>query len=450
MLFKISNNQNYIIHLFQSISIIGFLLYFFGLTNMYFWLGLTIVYLFTCTRVESGIFFLLVGSGIFGRMFASQQLYISFIIVSLLIGIYFLYKEIVYYINKNTYTYVFLFLIIFFYLFYYLLGPQTDYANEKIIKTISRGLIWTTTFIIFSQSQDVSSKRISLPFLFLTIFYLSQSAELYNVRPSSIDDITYFRTFCSLIGRNENQTLIVNYHTLAYLIIAYLVFWFSEKDFYKKDIWGSIFTLIITFWILILSGTRQTIISFAAIMLIRYLIKEKNIISVKNIVVLSIYILFFVFFIRMLGSAFFEDTFSSDAAWNDRIHRDTSTPYKVMSINPLTGVGFGAYGLYDSRHEYPHNFFLELLCETGLIGFSIYLMIIGLFFYLNKFNLKLYFCTKCGAYLAPLFVLFFLRSMISGDFSDSMSFISILFCFVATNINDIGIIDNEEISESSI
>ena len=37
--------------------------------------------------------------------------------------------------------------------------------------------------------------------------------------------------------------------------------------------------------------------------------------------------------------------------------------------NWLVGVGFGSWENYVPGHKYPHNFFLELLAETGLIGF---------------------------------------------------------------------------------
>ncbi len=436
MLFKISSNQDSVIHIFQAISIIGFILYFLGFLSMYFWLVLIIIYLFTCSRVDCGIFFLLVGSGLFGRMFASQQLYLSFIVICLIIGITLLYKEIISIINKNLFSFVFLIFIFSFFFIYYLLGPHTDYSNEKITKLIIRGLLWTTTFIIFAQSQDISSKRISVPFLFLSIFYLSQSAELYGVKPSSIYDITYFRTFCGLVGRNDLGTLIVNYHTLAYLATAYMVFWLSEKDFYQKDRWGSIITIFLTFWILVISGTRQTIITFAAILLIRYLIKEHNAISFKNILITVISSICFIFLIRWIGSAFFEATFSADAAWNDRIHRDTITPYVILNINPLTGIGFGAYGLYDPLHEYPHNFFLELLCETGIIGTSLFLSIIGIYF-ISRHDINfLKHTTISNSFLFPFFVLFFLRAMISGDFSDSISFIAILLSYQSNYITD--------------
>ena len=39
--------------------------------------------------------------------------------------------------------------------------------------------------------------------------------------------------------------------------------------------------------------------------------------------------------------------------------------------NWFVGVGFGSWEDYVPGHKYPHNFFLELLAETGLIGFLI-------------------------------------------------------------------------------
>jgi O-antigen ligase len=66
---------------------------------------------------------------------------------------------------------------------------------------------------------------------------------------------------------------------------------------------------------------------------------------------------------------------------------------KSIYENPLLGIGFGSFGLYyanTDERNYPHNMFLEILCETGLIGFLLLLFLV--FNYLSvilfKFMLK--------------------------------------------------------------
>ena len=42
----------------------------------------------------------------------------------------------------------------------------------------------------------------------------------------------------------------------------------------------------------------------------------------------------------------------------------------------MFGIGFGSWESYVWGHKYPHNLFLEIIAEAGLIGLSVFLMII--------------------------------------------------------------------------
>jgi len=195
---------------FIVITFVGLVMYYCGFVNMYIWILLLLIYLATCNRVESGFFSLLFGSSLFGRMFASQQLYIFTIIVSLLLGMVLLYKEIIKAVNYNIRPYFFMIVILVTFVIYFLLGSSTNYAKEKIVKLIVRGLIWITAFMIFSQSEKISNKKLSICFLILSLFYISQSYQMYGVKPHSLWDFGFFRDFCDIIGRNANRTLVVN------------------------------------------------------------------------------------------------------------------------------------------------------------------------------------------------------------------------------------------------
>lgn len=410
---------------------------------MYAWLVAISIYLFFLSRVEIGIFFLLFGSGLFGRMFASQTLYISVIVCSLLLGILLLYKEIISAINNHSREIIFALLFIVFFFIYFLISPMTDYGKDKILKLSIRTLIWITTFLILSEDERIDTKVYGIIFLMLSLFYISQAFELYHVRAHNFFDFTSFRLEATALGRSDSKVGIVSWHTLGYLSLASCVFWISRKEFWDNDKISSLILLFCTFWVIVIAGARQTFFSFGIILLFRCLISNNKITDFSNIIKVCFFVLTFVLVIELIGSSYYDQVlFSGDTG--SKLNRDVSTPEKIAAINPLFGIGFGCYPLYTHK-DYPHNFFLEVICELGFIGLIIFISLTLLFVLLSPRKNYLLFTTRNGFYLFLLAIIFFLRSQISGDVADSMSFMCILIV-CGQNIDNENTLYNDEFS----
>lgn len=86
--------------------------------------------------------------------------------------------------------------------------------------------------------------------------------------------------------------------------------------------------------------------------------------------------------------------------------------------NPVTGVGFGRYSLWGNYGNYPHNLFIEILCELGIIGFL----------FISAFTLSALKGTKhlWGRYIY-FFLVLFLASMASGGMESNIVVFSFLF-----------------------
>lgn len=407
----------------------GLILYYCGFAHLELWLAVLVLYICTWNKVEIGVFLLLFGSSLFGRMFASQLFYLSTIVISLSLGIAFLYVEIIKVINRNLYPYLFFFILLSLAFVAYLLGPSTAYANEKILKLTVRSLIWVTVFLIFNKSEGISSTKISLAFLVLAMLYIAQSFQIYGIKPHSVFDFSFFRNFCDIIGRNENNTLVVNYQTLGYLALASSTFCLIKANF-KDDVRTSVAILSLSFWIIAMSGTRQTLFAFAVLVTLRILLHSNDkLFSLRNILVATVVFIAFIAIVTSLGSEYYNTMLSSDASIGTRLHRDTTTPLKVMSVNPLFGVGFGGYPLYANKN-YPHNFFIEILSEFGIIGLFVLALIIFVFIYTSPVKSYIRYKSANYSFIFPLVVLFFMRGQISGDLSDSISFLCVLFSCV--------------------
>ena len=97
---------------------------------------------------------------------------------------------------------------------------------------------------------------------------------------------------------------------------------------------------------------------------------------------------------------------------------------EALRFYPLSGVGIGGFSMFaygtDSR-LYPHNIFLEIGAESGLLGFSLFLCLVGFcLFYLmslrKKYNREKYFLTTT---ILALFIFMLLKSLVSGDINDN-------------------------------
>jgi O-antigen ligase len=107
-----------------------------------------------------------------------------------------------------------------------------------------------------------------------------------------------------------------------------------------------------------------------------------------------------------------------------------SEAYKMFQDSPFFGKGIGSFPVsfssIDAR-DYPHNIFLELLSELGLLGLILFLFLltvsIGRLIKVSKRDSinKMYLGLLAG------FLFSFLNALVSGDINDNR----ILFTFIA-------------------
>ena len=86
--------------------------------------------------------------------------------------------------------------------------------------------------------------------------------------------------------------------------------------------------------------------------------------------------------------------------------------------SPIWGVGFGRYNLLGNYDTYPHNLFVEILCELGIVGFVILLAVFLVMLYLGRRYFRRYIYYFSG--------LFFM-SMASGGMFDNIILFSLVF-----------------------
>ncbi len=208
----------------------------------------------------------------------------------------------------------------------------------------------------------------------------------------------------------------------------------------RKNILWKVLLLLVVLFALILTGKRGVLIFSVFAMLISYIICKKGAFANKLITVLfilssmSLVIYALSFYIEGIASAFARIT----AMFSENETLDVSNGrFKLYAIawnffkeSPIMGIGWREFSKevvnfynQDSVLRDAHNVFLQLLCETGIIGFSIFISLfistiiqtVQLAAKSTKDMLKLSDKTKIVLIFSLCYQVFFLAYCITGN-----------------------------------
>tara|TARA_B110000240_G_scaffold184617_1_gene219433 strand:+ start:668 stop:1981 length:1314 start_codon:yes stop_codon:yes gene_type:complete len=405
---------------------------YFGYTGLMICVILIILKVLLLGSNEKAIFFLIFGTAYFGLLFTILKIPIPGSIISLLIGFIIVYKQMFILIrrHKKSFRYLFLFILIFF--ISYLYGPKTEYSNMKMISIIYYGFISLIALLVYSTNTSISNRDLAQVLMLVGISYIVIGIDFFSYsKPTNLFDFSYFRA-SSIYLRNQDL-FYISYHLPAITILYGFSFWFSSVDLKKKEIFYLILFSITAFYVILISGTRQSLFCFFILILFRllYLNKKKRILN--YFIVIAIFGLSFLFVSNNVTDSLNNvvEIESIEVALN----RDFIRTFDMIDNNLFFGVGLG--GFYDesvSKHKYPHNIILEILCEGGLIALIICLFLIWHYFR-NKKLIK--YKTQNNSFLYLIFLAFLLRAFVSEDLGSNIIMFSILLAAVTVNYKKI-------------
>lgn len=382
--------------------------------------------------------------------------------------------------------------ILIFFCFFLLLKYE-DFRN--ILKKYIYFFLPFFIFLIISQllkldyyeenKIDKSFFYLKNFFLFFVIFYLLIKETFRKIFYRVIliccifvafDNIFQFLFEYDLFGNQKSQYRLtgpfgdnefVTGSYLAKLIISILPIFIihKEKKFYKNYSY-----LFITFFFLaiLITGERASLVLFVLGVIVFFFLKEKN---KKNIIYLIF--LFFILGVLMvkynntLKYKFYQTSYQlgilkyyinvvdAPVQFNDtykRSFKDTKhgahflTAYEIWKNNFLFGVGTKNFSqecnkkIYNNINSlnvenrcatHPHNYYLELLAENGLLGFFCFLLIIAKLLYViskSKYKNNLYFKSALSQVVVILWPLISTGSLIS-NFNGSFIWINLAILF---------------------
>ena len=383
--------------------------------------------LFLNSRHTVGVFLLMYGGPIGGIV---RNVYPAIPVYGLLlelIGIVLIWDEVRDLLRHNSKSLRGLSLVLLFFGFFYLIGPRDEFATQKYLNICLHGIAMLFGYYVYDKSTKIEAEGLTQILLVSSTLMFSYVINVVKIVPGGFFDYDWFREqYTSWWYANNMEGALVGYQHIGMLVLFSVAIFFSQA---KLKIEHIFFYLICSGQLVLISGARQAIFGVAIVLIFRFSIfRKKNIGGGKRfrrftpILISLVAALFVVFyFLEQLQSSSIGNTLTEGDVGRTALFLQALS---IFSDHPLFGVGVGGFHAITDT-VYPHNFFLELLCEMGIVGTLLAVVFIAVPL-INKKQGILHLTSSDQFYF--LIVLgIFVRVMVSSDFTESIELFSAVF-----------------------
>jgi len=276
--------------------------------------------------------------------------------------------------------------------------------------------------------------------LFLVLFRKNESFERIPIQVAILSLITAF----IIIGYGDISNLVIGDRLTLYesvgiesiglsrlAVFVFVVSFFSlinTKGLRTKL--PFILSLMLSIYVMLLSAQRGPIVGLGVGMLFWVVFKSGLKTKLRSLVALVIVV--------MVTLTFNIDQFGVTDRFDDLRNYETYARYDdfprthaLFLESPILGHGVKGYFEKTGR-VYPHNIFLEVIAEYGVVGLAILMIMLGEIF---KWIMSILYSTRSESYkmaLAMAWIALFVSSQFSGDLSGNHIFYSVsgLVCSV--------------------
>ena len=334
---------------------------------------LFILSLYSMNNETRGFALMCFAAPVLGALFFVLHIPLTAYFICLFLGLVFLRNYIKSSLNINE-EFIYFGLLVIIFLIAYLYGPQHSYSNFKLIYIISIGFCSIIYWKVYCQSPKLQSLALAQFLCLISLLFIYIAFDFYPFKhPAHIFDLDFFRSSFSFIKKSTDMVL--TYHSVgipAMMGIALILSSFELSKLRKRNVVTLLLPLII---LLLIAQARQAIFG----------------------------------------------TF-----------RDYDNAFKILETDFILGKGLGGFSTNGAR-AYPHNLFLELFCELGMVGTLLIVMIVFVPLVVKPDRFRL--LTISNFYALPLIVAIFIRSMMSSDLIDSITLITAIIVISKTQTN---------------
>ncbi len=315
-----------------------------------------------------------------------SSLYTLYLVTSAFLAYFLFFWELVKRVTFKP-VLVTIFTIPIIFLFFIFLAP--DHGFVKTQTNLFFVLVLPAAFVGYIVARSNQLSLINKGFIFSgTIVFIGVLRTLPRLISSSVIDLM------DVFGGGQYQAFS---YFCAFSFLTFLRHFLNRNSLNLWRYFSYIFILLILFVGVILSGGRGGLI-VVLMGLIVFIIREKGFLKFAKYFVLSGLVIFLLLYFVSKANFFFSEriTESFDRLFSfissDGINmegtsnRDDFYGIAVSKISQSLIFGYGIFGLVDTLGEYyPHNIFLEILLQGGIIYLIIFLIImINFFFKLSR------------------------------------------------------------------
>jgi len=286
----------------------------------------------------------------------------------------------------------------------------SDRKFLKILKNRELGIQFRLTIVLFITSLLSRYSSEALPGFFsyciaclmgvFSAFLIKDEKDLKNILMAvtlgGLGLVIFYMQNASLSALQTRQLTegVLSLNSFSHTIIisfcaGFMLLTLKNSKFLKFSI---IAVLFIFFIALILSGSRQSLVTiltlFVVYVVIKSLLLKKG--GFKNIFIGIIGLIIFGYLLMEYGSetALLKRMSETNVEEDERFEL-IALAFKLFLDSPILGHGIGTFKFYNNFYVYTHNTFLELLFVGGFFGLFFYLMShysIIKFIYYKKFD----------------------------------------------------------------
>lgn len=343
------------------------------------------------------------------------------ILITLFMTLFFINKQSLL-SKKNINVYIVFTIIISLQLFSYFWTNSINYGISKILYFS----LWIITFIFYTEIINNNYKIVLKANFFIGIFYVLLIFLEYGSPLEIISSMDKFTRLGHSDDQSTNPIVIARY--LGFFVIT-LFFIFNKKNILLNFI--VLFFIIIAIVFIFLTGSKGIILSLFLILFL-FIIKVNLKYFSYTFLSLGFICLLFILFIdfdsllrgsklyQFIEYRFLNSNHNSYSTREDQFYFAYISFINGTFPQQLFGHGIGNFGIaylgVDERY-YPHNIFLEILYENGLISLSIFLYII---LYMIKALFKVTANDGYLLYLIVCYYYFLFNAFVSGDIYENI------------------------------
>ena len=241
-----------------------------------------------------------------------------------------------------------------------------DFAGQKLMMTVKTALLsWVAFVVLFSNFKTTNTNLLGLYYILYAAYLLRLSIDANTISgPAGLFDFAFMRVQSIETLGYIPDVFNVGYQFPGFYVLQGLGLYLMRRHTDKSV---PLFLFAIGLVIILYAGARQMIISIFLVLLLWTVMNFKKtgvIIALAMVLVLPI-----LYTASTSLSSLFESTVEEGYVEGGGRGLWLMAGVQLFLDNPVFGVGFGRYNLLGNYETYPHNLFVEILCETGIVGF---------------------------------------------------------------------------------